>query len=131
HLFHKLSPSAHGPASSDPTRPLIERVGEAAKEVARPTLFSLLIIIAAYLPIFSLQRVEGRIFSPMANTVVSALVGALLVSFTLVPVLAAFSLRKHHTARAAPLLVWAARGYEPSLAMAMARPAIVMVLAFG
>ena len=52
---------------------LDERIIDAANEVARPTLFSLLIIIAAYLPIFSLQRVEGRIFSPLANTVVSAL----------------------------------------------------------
>jgi cobalt-zinc-cadmium resistance protein CzcA len=57
----------------------------AADEVARPTLFSLLIIIAAYIPIFSLAAGRGRIFAPMANTVVSALVGRAAVSFTLVP----------------------------------------------
>jgi len=74
--------------------------------VARPTLFSLLIIIAAYIPIFSLQRVEGRIFQPMANTVVSALVGALLVSFTLVPVLTLFALRRARPLRDSPILRW-------------------------
>jgi heavy metal efflux system protein len=125
HLFHKV------PQMEDRSTPIANRIFRAAQEVARPTLFSLLIIIAAYVPIFALQRVEGRIFSPMANTVVSALIGALLVSFTLVPVLAAFSLRKHHEERESPLLVWAARAYEPSLRAAMSRPAVVGVLATG
>lgn len=66
---------------------------EAAEEVARPTLYALAIIIVAYVPIFSLQHVEGRIFAPMANTVCAALVGALVFSFTIVPVLAALALR--------------------------------------
>ena len=81
HVFGQLPPAT---TTSDmtPTQ-RIDTIYDAAREVARPTLFSLLIIIAAYLPIFALQRVEGRIFAPMANTVVSALVGALLVSFTL------------------------------------------------
>jgi cobalt-zinc-cadmium resistance protein CzcA len=124
HLFSKVP-------HMDRDTPIADRIFRAAQDVARPTLFSLLIIIAAYIPIFALQRVEGRIFSPMANTVVSALVGALLVSFTLVPVMAAFSLRGHHTERESPLLRWAARAYEPSLSIAMARPAVVMVLATG
>src|SRR5205814_2530653 len=92
-----------------------DAVMTATLEVARPTLFSLLIIIVAYVPIFALQRVEGRIFAPMANTVASALLGALLVSFTLVPVLALFALRKDRPERASPLLGFAARVYEPSL----------------
>ena len=58
HLFHKLSPSPHAPAEHTDV-PLTTRIFEAAQTVAKPTLFSLLIIIAAYLPIFSLQRVEG------------------------------------------------------------------------
>jgi cobalt-zinc-cadmium resistance protein CzcA len=124
HLFHKIP-------HSDPDRPIAERIYETAREVARPTLFSLLIIIAAYLPIFSMQRVEGRIFSPMANTVVSALVGALIVSFTLVPVLCLFALRKPAPERESPLLRWARRAYEPSLRFAIARPAVVGVLATG
>jgi heavy metal efflux system protein len=132
HLFHKLSPHAHGnPIMSDPSRPLFERVGEAAKEVARPTLFSLLIIIAAYIPIFSLQRVEGRIFSPLAYTVVSALVGALLVSFTLVPVLCAMALKKPKVMRDSPLLVWAQRAFDPTIRFAMKNVLIVLILAAG
>ena len=133
HLFHRV----HGEDLEDPrhtgsdTARLADRILRAAREVARPTLFSLLIIIAAYLPIFSLQRVEGRIFHPMANTVVSALVGALLVSFTLVPVLALFSLRHARPLPDSPLLRAARRAYEPSLLFAMRRPEIVLTLAAG
>jgi heavy metal efflux system protein len=131
HLFHKLSPSVHGPPLIDPSRPLLERIAEASKEVARPTLFSLLIIIAAYIPIFSLQRVEGRIFSPLAYTVVSALVGALLVSFTLVPVLCAIALRKPKVMRDSPLLVFAQRVFDPTLRFAMQNVTTVLILSFS
>jgi len=145
HLFHKLSVHDGGspgkPGSARPPGPghdpaadagsHVDRVFAAAREVARPTLFSLLIIIAAYLPIFSLQRVEGRIFSPLANTVVSALVGALLVSFTLVPVLCLYALRKPAPHRESPVLAWARRAYAPTIAFAMKTPAPVMVLAMG
>ncbi len=131
HLFHRLSPAHDGTLPPGSDRPIADRVLEAAREVARPTLFSLLIIIAAYLPIFSLQRVEGRIFAPLANTVVSALLGALLVSFTLVPVLALYALRKPKPHRDSPLLTWSKRAYEPSLDWAMKNPAIVMTLATG
>jgi cobalt-zinc-cadmium resistance protein CzcA len=125
HLFHRV------PQTDESDSPIETRIFEAAREVARPTLFSLLIIIAAYVPIFALERVEGRIFAPMANTVVSALVGALVVSFTLVPVLALFSLRRARPLRESPLLSLAARAYEPALEGAMARPAVVLVLSLG
>ena len=99
------------------------RILHAAREVARPTLFSLLIIIAAYLPIFSLQRVEGRIFAPMAHTVVSALVGALLVSFTLVPVLVLLrAAQATKPLRESPLLRWSRRAYDPTLARRDGQP---------
>ena len=55
--------------------------------MGRPTFFSMLIIIIAHVPIFTLQRHEGRIFAPMAYTIVSALIGSLLFSLTLVPLL--------------------------------------------
>ncbi len=67
-----------------------ELVAEAASEVGRPTFFSMLIIIIAHLPILSLQRHEGRIFAPMAYTIVSALIGSLIFSLTLVPVLSVY-----------------------------------------
>ena len=131
HLFHRLSPGHDGKSQPGADRPIAERILEAAREVARPTLFSLLIIIAAYLPIFSLQRVEGRIFAPLANTVVSALIGALLVSFTLVPVLSLFALRKPAVQKVSPLLTWSKRAYDPTLDWSMKNPAIVMTLATG
>src|SRR4029077_1445655 len=109
----------------------IESIFQAAREVAPPTLFSLLIIIAAYLPIFSLQRVEGRIFAPLAHTVVSALLGALLVSFTLVPALVYFALRKPRVQKISPLLVWAQRGFDPLLAWSMRNGQAVMIAALG
>jgi cobalt-zinc-cadmium resistance protein CzcA len=66
----------------------------ATVEVGRPTLFSMLIIIVAHVPIFTLQRHEGRIFSPMAWTVSSALVGSLILSLTVVPLACAWFLRR-------------------------------------
>ncbi len=128
HLFHKLSPSAEHPAEHTDV-PLATRIFEASKTVAKPTLFSLLIIIAAYLPIFSLQRVEGRIFSPLANTVVSALIGALVMTFTLVPVLSLLALRRPKPARESPLLTWSQRLFDPTLRFAMDNAAAVLIFA--
>ncbi|HET9552893.1 MAG TPA: CusA/CzcA family heavy metal efflux RND transporter [Anaeromyxobacteraceae bacterium] len=108
-----------------PHEPIAGVVRRAVHEVARPTLFSLGIIIVAYLPIFTLQRVEGRIFAPMANTVASALVGALLFSLTLVPVLAAVSLKREKE-RVSPVVSALERGYAPLLAWAMARRRLVL-----
>jgi cobalt-zinc-cadmium resistance protein CzcA len=65
----------------------MERIREAAHEVQRPVFYAIGIIITAYLPIFTLQRVEGRLFHPMAWTVAFALLGALLFSMFLAPVL--------------------------------------------
>ncbi|MBN8616418.1 MAG: efflux RND transporter permease subunit [Deltaproteobacteria bacterium] len=66
---------------------------DAAREVARPTLFAMSIIVAALIPVFSLERVEGRIFRPLALTYSFALFGALVFSLTVVPALAALLLR--------------------------------------
>jgi cobalt-zinc-cadmium resistance protein CzcA len=68
----------------------MEIVSIAAHEVQKPVFFSLTIIIVAYLPIFTLQRVEGRLFSPMAWTVAFALLGALVFSLFIAPVLCSF-----------------------------------------
>jgi len=95
---------------------------EAAVEVGRPTLFSMLIIIAAHIPIFTLQRHEGRIFAPMAYSVVSALVGALVLSLTLVPLLCSTLLKKDMPEEDNRLVRTAKRLYEPALAWALARP---------
>jgi cobalt-zinc-cadmium resistance protein CzcA len=69
------------------------RIREAGHEVQRPVFFAIAIIITAYLPIFTLQRVEGRLFKPMAWTVAFALLGALMFSMLVAPVLASFLFR--------------------------------------
>jgi len=68
-----------------------ERISDASHEVQRPVFYAIAIIITAYLPIFTLQRVEGRLFHPMAWTVAFALLGALLFSIVIAPVLASFA----------------------------------------
>ena len=72
----------------------MERIREAAHEVQRPVFYAIAIIITAYLPIFTLQRVEGRLFHPMAWTVAFALLGALLFSVLVAPVLSSVLFRK-------------------------------------
>ncbi|HPC91337.1 MAG TPA: CusA/CzcA family heavy metal efflux RND transporter [Myxococcota bacterium] len=127
HLFFRLSrnpPQDQHSAS--------ERIALAISEVARPTLFSLLIIIAAYIPIFALERVEGRMFGPMAHTVVSALVGALVVSFTLVPVLSLLSMSKRPISpRQSPLVTWSRKLYKPVLSFSLKNPVAIGILAAG
>jgi cobalt-zinc-cadmium resistance protein CzcA len=76
------------------TRTPTERISEASHEVQRPVFFAIAIIITAYLPIFTLERVEGRLFHPMAWTVAFALLGALLFSILIAPVLASFAFAK-------------------------------------
>ena len=70
------------------------QIRAAAHEVQRPVFYAITIIITAYIPIFTLQRVEGRLFKPMAWTVAFALLGALLFSIVVSPVLASFLFRR-------------------------------------
>jgi len=72
----------------------LERIRDAANEVQRPVFYAIAIIITAYLPIFTLQRVEGRLFKPMAWTVAFALLGALIFSMLIAPVLSSAFFRK-------------------------------------
>ncbi|OLC47556.1 MAG: heavy metal resistance protein CzcA [Acidobacteria bacterium 13_1_40CM_65_14] len=99
---------------------------DATVQVGRPTLFSMLIIIVAHIPIFTLQRHEGRIFAPMAYTVTSALVGSLIFSLTLVPLLCFWLLghgAKHEHNR---LVEFLTRVYRRALDRSLRRPALVI-----
>jgi heavy metal efflux system protein len=95
----------------DDTSPL-EAIRQAALAVQRPIMFSLLIIIAAYIPLLTLERVERRLFTPMAMTVVFALLGALVLALTLVPAVASLLFRIGETARRHVLLDWLNTRYE-------------------
>ena len=89
-----------------------DRIRAAAHEVQRPVFYAITIIITAYLPIFTLQRVEGRLFRPMAWTVAFALLGAVVFSMTIAPVLASFVFRKDTPEWHNPVLVWLTGIYE-------------------
>ena len=97
----------------------LELVREAAIEVRKPTMFGELIIMVVYLPILTLEGVEGKLFQPMALTVIFALLGSLVLSLTLMPVLASLFLPRRIKERD-PLLVRLARWiYEPLLRLAL------------
>jgi len=119
-VFRKLSESAQ-----DRT-PRLQKILDAAVEVGRPTLFSMLIIIAAHIPIFTLQRQEGRIFAPMAWSVTSALVGSLLLSLTLVPLLCYVMLNKNLPEKENWLVRWCKGIYKPTLEWAIGHRKIII-----
>src|SRR5579863_9118259 len=104
---------------SDPPKSVKAKIYEAAHEVQRPVFYARAIIITAYLPIFTLQSVEGRLFRPMAWTVAFALLGALLFSLILAPVLAALVFRKGVREWHNPLLHWMTGHYRSSLTWAL------------
>ena len=100
-------------------RPAIDRIREAAHEVQRPVFYAIGIIITAYLPIFTLQRVEGRLFKPMAWTVAFALLGALAFSMVVAPVLASFLFRRHVREWHNPALAFITGLYRVSVSWAI------------
>jgi cobalt-zinc-cadmium resistance protein CzcA len=96
-----------------------EKIFEAAHEVQRPVFYAIGIIITAYLPIFTLQRVEGRLFKPMAWTVAFALLGALMFSMLVAPVLASFFYPKGTREWHNPAVDWLTRVYRRTLRWAI------------
>jgi cobalt-zinc-cadmium resistance protein CzcA len=102
-----------------PPRPVVERIREAAHEVQRPVFYAIGIIITAYLPIFTLQSVEGRLFKPMAWTVAFALLGALLFSMVLAPVLSSLAFGQNTREWRNPVLAWLIGRYRATLRLAI------------
>ncbi|WP_350283796.1 CusA/CzcA family heavy metal efflux RND transporter [Nitrosomonas sp.] len=101
-----------------------------AKEVGRPTFFAMLIIIAALLPVFTLQSVEGRIFRPLALTYAFALGGALIFSLTVVPALCAYLFKPEHVKLTEPRWIGKLRdGYYRLLDRTLALRGTVLILA--
>ena len=98
----------------------------AAREARRPLLFGQLIIMVVYLPIFALSGVEGRMFHPMALTVVLALLGAMILSVTFVPAAVALFMGRHVAEKENRLMAWARRRYEPLLEAALRRTPAVL-----
>lgn len=113
-------------------REVLKLVVRSAVDVGRPTLYAMLIIIAALLPVFTLQSVEGRIFRPLALTYSFALIGALVFSLTLVPALCAALFRPRHAMLQEP--GWTERlreSYRRSLSRLLERRTMVLAAAFA
>jgi cobalt-zinc-cadmium resistance protein CzcA len=111
------------------TRPKIDIIRDAAIEVRKPTMFGELIIAIVYLPILALEGTEGKLFRPMALTVIFALAGSLLLSLTLMPVLAVIGLSSRPREKEVWMLRWAKRVYEPVLDFFIRRPVLAVAIA--
>jgi cobalt-zinc-cadmium resistance protein CzcA len=102
---------------------------DAARMVARPTLFGIAIIALVYVPVLSLGGVEGKLFQPMAQAVMLAIVAGLAWTFTIVPALSAWLLRApataHRDGQNSGLIVIAERAYTPVLERALVHPALL------
>ena len=124
--IRRLAEAQHGRAALNlPER--LETVYASTREVIRPSLFGIGIITAVYIPLFALTGVEGKMFHPMAATVVMALIAALVLSLSFVPAAVALLLRGPVTEREPRLIRLAARLYAPSLRVAMkARSALTV-----
>ena len=109
----------HMSHADDVTKAPMARVREAAHEVQRPVFYAITIIVTAYLPIFSLQRVEGRLFHPMAWTVTFALCGALLFSMLVAPVLSSALFRKGVRERRNPVMEFLKTNYRDAVRWAI------------
>ena len=101
----------------------------ASKESRRALMFGQLIIMVVYLPIFALTGVEGKMFHPMAFTVVIALVGAMILSITFVPAAVALFITGRVSEKESRLMQWATRGYAPAFDWVMARKPLVLTVA--
>jgi len=109
---------------------VVREVQHAAVEVARPLTFAVLIIMTVYGPILTFQRIEGRLFRPMAVTISLAVIGSLVLTLTLIPVLCSLVFRRPPSERESPLLRWLRRPYLPAVRWCVRRP-LVPILGAG
>src|SRR5580692_5091620 len=116
-----------GLASSAQKTP-IEKIRDAAHEIQRPVFYAIAIIITAYMPIYTLQSVEGKLFRPMAWTVAFALLGALIFSMTIAPVLAEVFFRKGVKEWHNPVMIFLRARYKSSLRAAIEHRRITLTI---
>jgi cobalt-zinc-cadmium resistance protein CzcA len=119
-IVHRLSHSDGG------TKTPIEKISESSHEVQRPVFYAIIITITAFLPIFTLQRVEGRLFRPMAWTMAFALLGALFFSIVVAPVLGSFAFAKGASEWRNPLMSWLLERYRVGVRWAIHHRAVTV-----
>lgn len=120
--LRRLAHAQRGRATLPDMRERLNTVFEATREVFKPSLFGVLIIMIVYLPIFALDGVEGKMFHPMAFTVVMALLGALLLSVTFVPAAIAIFIRGRVSESENALMRGARHAYAPALRFSLRHP---------
>ena len=108
------------------SKPMVARIRDAAHEVQRPVFYAIAIIITAYLPIFTLQQVEGRLFKPMAWTVAFALLGALIFSMLIAPVLSSLLFREGAREWHNPVLTFLRERYRKDVRSAIEHRAVTI-----
>jgi cobalt-zinc-cadmium resistance protein CzcA len=108
---------------------LNEVILAAAKDVDRPIFYSVAVILAGYLPIYALSGPSGKLFHPMAETMSFALVGALILTLTLIPVLASYWFKKGVKEKRNSAFEWMKSKYATQLDWALARPKLTMAIA--
>jgi heavy metal efflux system protein len=109
----------------DDGRSIRQIIATAAAEVDRPIVYAVGVIVASFIPIYALTGPSGRLFEPMADTTIFALIGALIATLTVIPVLCATLLRRAPTERVNKPFRWLQQRYERGLDWAMARPRLV------
>ncbi|MBO1895784.1 CusA/CzcA family heavy metal efflux RND transporter [Shewanella sp. BF02_Schw] len=124
--LRRLSQAGHTPL---PLKVRLELVFSATREVIRPALFGVFIITAVYLPIFALEGVEGKMFHPMAITVVIALLSSMLLSVTFIPAMIALLFRKPVKEKHSPIIRGAAYLYRPALNVVLKARWVVVIMA--
>ncbi|PRO72733.1 MAG: CusA/CzcA family heavy metal efflux RND transporter [Alteromonadaceae bacterium TMED7] len=127
--IRRLSESQRRTGAVLPLKERLEVVFEATNEVIRPSLFGVMIITIVYIPIFSLTGVEGKMFHPMAATVILALLAAMVFSITLVPAAVALFMSGKVSEKESPVIVGAKSVYRPVLLWALKLRWLVMITA--
>ena len=138
HISHRPNGAPTDAEGSTPPRrttmvvkPVAVMIREACHEVQRPVFYAIAIIITAYMPIFTLQRVEGRLFRPMALTVAFALLGALTFSILVAPVLSALFFRQGVQEWRNPVMVYLTERYRTAVRWAIEHRTITVGVALG
>ncbi|MCS7303259.1 MAG: CusA/CzcA family heavy metal efflux RND transporter [Bacteroidota bacterium] len=114
--------------ASSPSVPILRTIYTAVSEVQRQVFFAVVIIVAAYLPLFTLQRVEGKLFSPMAYTLSYAVGWSLVLALTLVPVLCSYLLARSFREWHNPVAAWIEQQYRNVLEHVLARPGLTVAI---
>ncbi len=127
--IRRLAEEQHRRGGRLSLRDRVELVYEASREVVRPSVFGVAIITIVYFPILALTGVEGKMFRPMAHTVILALTASLVLSVTFIPAAAALVLGGRISERENPLMRAGRRAYAPLLDVALRRPVPIVLVA--